>query len=843
MYALIKDKVTIHTDPVNPDMDAQGTGNYEIYEHPKIEGAVTLHDPLGHYLGSTWYSSIKHTGIQLDEAGKQQLATLCQTLLSKPHKTKNATTHNRLQHIAHMPGWVSTNLRNVLTNGQWNDALSTPLSISPGCSTGYAPDTQQAQMGASGTWFSTPWYGFHILHHVPKHLGAKAIRWAITSTLQTDYPTAIMALLPSNEKWSSNWITHHSVTPLMEINPSLLNTKKGVFQGMEQADSTHTTNTKHTLYLISNPTGRNQLFPTWTNEAVMNSLLARCDQDFPWTELHWLGQISSTQHRIRDEDPCLRPKALKILMDANNWSPPTHPPHFHIPPLLPLQPKWDSTIFSAYTDGSCTQTKHRNFCGAGIYLPLTGRRVTMDPRGSGETNTINRAELTALLGATHPEVVPLQQDMYIFTDSMCSQLQINKYLLQPEAFRHHLHKDMIRCIAEQIQLRAMAGGHTHIYKVKGHSGVKGNEEADAVAGLARQLVTEGKETNMHAGSIESEPRKQIYWPYHQGISLPNLTSAPRHLARQARQDVNLCKGIYERPHVQGGQEWARNSYKNIANADFTTRLHIARWNGGTLWNRKIEARNKGLPDWQHTKCLICNGFDGGTHILAGCKHKTMTGCYINRHNKAVRTLAKYIKHSTHPYIGKAVHIMDAGTPEDCTGFIGTRIPQWILPGDDTEWQHRPDMLLLIPDDDAPIPVDQASLQAYQAGPDWQYKLMQIRQDYRLLIIEVGFTSAHNLRTKDQEKQAQHTLLANKLYKQGWRSNFSQHTIDIVSIPLGVCGRFLPDTQDQLHQYLKLPYGMAGTVLQKMGKAGVETFVGIYRCKRQLDREAQAVAGD
>jgi hypothetical protein len=31
MYATIKDKVTIHTDPVNPDRDTMGTGHYEMY--------------------------------------------------------------------------------------------------------------------------------------------------------------------------------------------------------------------------------------------------------------------------------------------------------------------------------------------------------------------------------------------------------------------------------------------------------------------------------------------------------------------------------------------------------------------------------------------------------------------------------------------------------------------------------------------------------------------------------------------------------------------------------------------------------------------------------------------
>ena len=96
-----------------------------------------------------------------------------------------------------------------------------------------------------------------------------------------------------------------------------------------------------------------------------------------------------------------------------------------------------------------------------------------------------------------------QKYVYIFTDSICSELQINKYLLQPEKFRFHTHKDLIGRIAEQTKDRALAGGRTHILKVKGHAGILGNEEADAVAGLARQLVTEGKGTDKHTGHIEA----------------------------------------------------------------------------------------------------------------------------------------------------------------------------------------------------------------------------------------------------------------------------------------------------------------------------------------------------
>jgi ribonuclease HI len=567
------------------------------------------------------------------------------------------------------------------------------------------------------------------------------------------------------------------------------------------------------------------------------------DPDFPWASLHWIAQITATPHITRDADSTLTPKSLRLLMQEP-WKPLTPTPLTKIPQLRVLHPRWDQDIFTAFTDGSCAQAKTRNFCGAGIYLPTPGRRITLDPRGVGETNTINRAELAALQGATHPDVVPLTQDVHIFTDSKCSQLQINKYLLHPEAFRHHLHRDMIRCISEQIRDRALAGGHTHIHKVRGHAGIIGNEEADAVAGLARRLVTEGKDTDRHTGHIESEPRKQMYWLYHQGSSLPNLKKSPRDLARKSRQCLTLCRGIYQRLHVQGGQRWSEGAHKSLSNATLETKIMAARFNGGTVYTNKLEARHKGKKDWRLTPCSCCPGIDGGTHTFCGCQHKQMKACYINRHNKSVRILAKEIKkHSNHLFLNKATYIMDAGTPDDTEGFMGTRIPQWMLPNDNTRWTHRPDILLLLPEDEDPIPIDQASLTCYQQSGNWEYHFRRIRQDYRLLIIEVGYTSDHTLHIKDVEKQAQHVLLAAKLAEQGWKSPGPPtclQTIDIVSIPLGVCGRFLQVTEEQLQQLLKFTPHTARTTLQKMGKVGVDALVGIYKCKRHLDREAKAL---
>ena len=774
--------------------------------------------------------------------GKQQLAVLCQTLLNPPKRTKkHKQLGNTLSHVAHMPGWITGNLKRLEAN--WNDGLSTPLSASP-CTTSFsAPNNEQAELGAHGTWFSKPWYGYHILHHVPKHLGPKAIRWAITSTLQDEHPTAIIALLPSKERGIGNWMDHQAVTPLARIHPSLLQTKKGVFQGSCQEDSILTTHQEHTLYLIANKAGKKHLFPTWNNDMVKERLFPSHyftdrEDNLNWDGLTWLQQVHS-QHKHKGEDPSLRPKILNIMMQQKEWTGAVP----HIPQPLPkpdkLKLKWDPNIFSIYTDGSCLQSKLKNFCGAGIYIPTMNKSLTIDPRGIGETNTINRAELMAIKGAISPEVTPLHQDVHIFTDSICSELQINKYLLRPEAFKFHTHRDLIQSISERTRDRAMAGGKTHIYKVKGHSGIRGNEMADATAVLARQLVAEGKETDMHGGMIEAEPRKNIYWPFHNGLSIANLKQAPRKLARQSRQDPTLCTGLFHRLHMQSCLIWGPGAPQYVVNrgTEQRTLQHMAKFLSGTLYNGKLEARNAGKPNWAETICTCCTRLDGGTHTMSGCEHPKMKGCYINRHNKAVRTAAKFLKDSKHPYIGKASHIMDAGKGETEVGFMGTRVPEWMLPNDTTEWTHRPDILLLIPEFEDPTPINQECPEQFTPR-----HIQQLKEDYTLLIIEVGFTSDYRLHQKDEEKQKQHKELARKLRGQGWRSPGHKgpvEEIDIISIPIGVCGRYLDETHQSIQKHLAMPFETTTRMLQKMGGVGIDSFVGIYQCKRMLDQEVKA----
>jgi hypothetical protein len=84
-----------------------------------------------------------------------------------------------------------------------------------------------------------------------------------------------------------------------------------------------------------------------------------------------------------------------------------------------------------YTDGSCLDTEAGQGIGAAPAGPNGGpQQWAIDPCGAGPTNTINRAELAAILRALQaPEQdTPAPGRVTIATDSACSLFQIRQQL-------------------------------------------------------------------------------------------------------------------------------------------------------------------------------------------------------------------------------------------------------------------------------------------------------------------------------------------------------------------------------------------------------------------------------
>ena len=133
-----------------------------------------------------------------------------------------------------------------------------------------------------------------------------------------------------------------------------------------------------------------------------------------------------------------------------------------------------------YTDGSKqVGDDGANVIGAGGYNPTRGISHSINPRGSGATNTITRAELAAIASALL--LMGQGQDEITATDSQASICMIAKYMNSPETLQQCKSMVMLEDIVAQLLARARKGQQTRILKVKSHIGIQGNEEADDLA--------------------------------------------------------------------------------------------------------------------------------------------------------------------------------------------------------------------------------------------------------------------------------------------------------------------------------------------------------------------------
>ncbi len=121
----------------------------------------------------------------------------------------------------------------------------------------------------------------------------------------------------------------------------------------------------------------------------------------------------------------------------------------------------------------------------------------------GITNTIGRAELAAITAAI------FHGHSHNATDSVFSLHQIKKHLPYPELHRHHVQGVILKMLKQAI---GTSPNPVHLFKVKSHAGIAGDECADAVAKYqATQVNTSYADTGMPCTSIGGNPFYDITW--------------------------------------------------------------------------------------------------------------------------------------------------------------------------------------------------------------------------------------------------------------------------------------------------------------------------------------------
>lgn len=129
---------------------------------------------------------------------------------------------------------------------------------------------------------------------------------------------------------------------------------------------------------------------------------------------------------------------------------------------------------------------------------------------TGKLNFITRAELAAIHVALQ-ECRP-NCDETIATDSKCSMDKFPKHLRNPMLTMDDIHQPLLEAISHQIMNRARHECKTTLRKVKSHIGIEGNEQADALANAAAEIVAKGGETDRDVSREYCGSFATKFWP-------------------------------------------------------------------------------------------------------------------------------------------------------------------------------------------------------------------------------------------------------------------------------------------------------------------------------------------
>ncbi|KAJ9517037.1 hypothetical protein QJQ45_002548 [Haematococcus lacustris] len=652
-------KATFHTYPINPQTDIVGTGKCETFLqlHPDMTTPamsfstgepimpkhdlvqhVTVHDESGRTVGLLTKQQHQHLHAWLQHTPHtRNLATELVALLRR-QDTQSSRHPMRLAQDKALTT-LHTTRSFTSTVQRWAD----PLTVRPETTTYWSPDINDTAFGAHHNCLLVRHTGLSTWN-VPADdaVALKCVNHAIHSAHQEEAMATIM-LIPGKKGISypkhidtlrryPEYCQHLASIPLNNTNCSKLGKHATLL-----------------VYVIWNEAG--QLLTTKGNPQG------------------WMASTATALHPDRETHPLLRrphnqkqpaalpsghkqhlrlplDRALPTLGHTRSQHQLTH--HSTTLPRMAIT-EW-TTI--AYTDGSCIKTSEPDPAriGAGVYIPESNALLTIamnDP----ENNTINKAELTAIHAALKAGA------RRIATDSLCSLYQIRRALANPMSLINHRHNDILTDIATLIIASPVT---TQFYKVRAHSGIIGNEGADALAKHAALHPEQANTLEYHP----TTPKERGIWLNHGTDSetlapLPDCRQSVRaHMHSKHKLGLANQDSIYYQMTQDITKAAAKGAGERVM-TDATISIPAQRtallYRTGGLYNQKLAMRWKQATD---DRCPLCGEADSATHLLSGC-NETLP-LVQERHNGAGRLIAKAISKGT---LGGCIRFADTGSWE------------------------------------------------------------------------------------------------------------------------------------------------------------------------------------
>ena len=480
----------IHVDPLqtcNPDTDRVSTGACAIARPAHGTSTCTVHTPDGRTAGTVDVGRVHLLHRAFTSRSPANEGTFESALASLLLRTPKQKPSDKVTWLA-PPALVDALIQGLQLT---TELFSGPLRFHPSLPCYYSSNPADSVFGANIDPFSTAWSG-HSLCVPPEddRLMDKALRWAIASASSLQVPSLTTFILPDRQSTAyRRWIPHPLIVSGFRIPDRLL-------VPSDPAGGHSSSKKSHKLVLT---VANDAAVALIHGDQLLNGMEAACQQLAQNLHLSMLSLPKKFCAEPRLQDSFHAPSKFGKLRDHTCPTPwrrvcrdprlishaPTGPYEgFTDAPLA-----WPTADDILYTDGSATPREDQQqavpqpqVIGAGVYRRADNLHLRINPCGQGATNTITRAELVAISCALD---VAMGEDCVIATDSKASMHMIQNQLLNPARHRQHAHRELLADIARRLLARAAAGHSTHIVKVKAHTGVHGNEQADQLANAAR----------------------------------------------------------------------------------------------------------------------------------------------------------------------------------------------------------------------------------------------------------------------------------------------------------------------------------------------------------------------
>ncbi len=811
----IRNKLHFHHDEVKPGLDILPPGRYTLQQLkiPTKEGKQTIvygcYSPKGQLIDTIATDRVDRLYSQFQryaqeakltynlEVGtfEEEIAKLLRRY-SKTYKHNGRTKTNLKNHWANPPP-IMKFIKNVIKAvierfaSPLNSTYDTYFSLYP----------QDAVFGAYIDAFAYQYGGTaeNNTEYEPHYMD-RDIRYSLMAAASEHEPYVAIHILP---KWAATaYRKYEGKAGLHKL--TTISREHFKFKTPDHWRGTQTyadtPNWDVNLYIVYNNSGLEQYWDEVNaiKEAAELATALGCKLEWSWPKTK-----TSNRHQLK---PTRKYKSLPKLPPIREAIPQLHYKNDSTHPLLTFPG------MNVYTDGSAIQREDgKQYIGAGMYDAHKNVSITINPAGKGPTNTITRAELAGILIAqmyTREHSCTTQTELHIFTDSKASMQQLQRMAQDPHTLRKHKHRHLLnKILKEATEIIEHHPIDIHIWKVRGHSNIHGNEMADKAAGTAAKQNMAGEQCEMEVDE-HTDPYCDIHWAEYVHTEDDGteqwryVSDLNKHLRGEIRTHLgcgNCKEGQYSRawdvitPDIYQAAmiaQWRRCNY--------ATMRQVTKARAGHIYNKKHAVWFGKACD---SSCPLCGEPDSTTHILSRCQ--ALKSHHIERHNKAARMMIRAIAAGVK---GRYLMWADVGKYSKL-GKIATlkrkSLPEWLLPkrlrtrvqehmdDDDkrkrlTDYNPKPDLVFMEKITEETL----NTLEKMESTTKYNPELRKIQQASKIHILEFGYCSDTRWKAKFEEKTQQHRALAATMTELGWQ-------VQVHAIVIGNTGMIPRNVYDTL----------------------------------------------